>query len=75
MHNAGAIPAELLPRLFEPMAAGERRRERSQGLGLGLFITREILKAHGGAIEVCSSERDGTTFTLALPRTGAGEQR
>jgi len=75
VHNAGAIPADLLPRLFEPMTAGERRRERSQGLGLGLFITREILKAHGGAIEVSSSEQDGTTFTLALPRTAAGEQR
>jgi PAS domain S-box-containing protein len=75
VHNAGAIPAELVPRLFEPMAAGERRRERSQGLGLGLFITREILKAHGGAIEVRSSEQDGTTFTISLPRTAASEQR
>jgi signal transduction histidine kinase len=75
VHNLGAIPEPLLPRLFEPMAAGERRRDRSQGLGLGLFISREIVKAHGGSIEVQSSEADGTAFTVVLPRSAAAEQQ
>ena len=73
VHNMGAIPAQLLPRLFEPMTGGEGRRDRAQGLGLGLFISREIVKAHGGSIEVSSSEAAGTTFRVSLPRTaGAG---
>lgn len=72
--NQGAIPPALLPSLFEPMTGGERRGERSQGLGLGLFITQQILKSHGGSIEVCSTEESGTTFTLILPRGPSGEE-
>ena len=40
----------------------------SRGLGLGLFIVREIVRAHGGVVEVSSSEADGTRFSLRLPR-------
>ena len=75
MHNAGAIPPELLPRLFEPMTGGERRRDGSRGLGLGLFITREVVRAHGGDIAVESHEDRGTTFTLELPRVGREQER
>jgi signal transduction histidine kinase len=39
-------------------------------LGLGLFITREIVTAHGGKIKVDSSEEAGTTFTASFPRSG-----
>jgi PAS domain S-box-containing protein len=73
VHNAGAIPPELLPELFDPMTGSGRRREGSRGLGLGLFITRQILQAHGGSIDVCSSDEHGTTFTLILPRAAATE--
>jgi signal transduction histidine kinase len=66
--NMGAIPPALLPKLFEPMAVSERRRDRSRGLGLGLYITHQILKAHGARIEVCSDEETGTKFTIVLPR-------
>jgi signal transduction histidine kinase len=67
VRNAGRIPAEVLPRVFEPMTGASPGRKNSQGLGLGLFISQQILRAHGGRIDVESSERD-TTFTVCLPR-------
>jgi signal transduction histidine kinase len=68
VHNAGVIPTEVLPHLFEPLTGGERPRDRSRGLGLGLFIAHQIVSAHGGAVTVASSPEAGTTFTLSLPR-------
>jgi len=68
VHNRGAIPADQLPKLFDPLAGGERRREKPRGLGLGLFIAREIVRAHGGAITVRSAAGEGTCFTVRLPR-------
>jgi signal transduction histidine kinase len=68
IHNRGAVPPDLLPVLFDPFR-GTHRREGSQGLGLGLFISEQIVKAHGGRIRVESSEADGTTFSIHLPRT------
>lgn len=67
IHNAGAIPEALIPRLFEPMAGGDRRRDKSHGLGLGLYISQEIIRAHSGLITVRSSEAEGTSFTVMLP--------
>lgn len=68
VHNHGeAIAPALLPSLFEPMTRGTKT-SRGRSVGLGLFIVREIAKAHGGAVSVRSSEREGTTFTLTLPR-------
>ncbi len=65
--NAGSpIPLELLPVLFEPFRRGAASRAR--GLGLGLYIVKQIVTAHGGNIDVCSTAEDGTTFTLRLPR-------
>jgi PAS domain S-box-containing protein len=68
IHNMGAVPMELLPHLFEPMAGGDRRLHKSRGLGLGLYISREIVKAHGGEIRVETSLERGTTFSVRLPR-------
>ena len=50
------------------MIAGDRRRDGSRGLGLGLFITQRIVEAHGGSVDVVSTESTGTTFTVTLPR-------
>ena len=73
VHNKGRpIRAESLAKLFEPLAQtkdfGGDRHSGSSGLGLGLYIAREIAIAHGGSIDVASSEQDGTTFTARLHR-------
>jgi PAS domain S-box-containing protein len=72
VHNEGAIPETVLPTLFDPFRGTRHRREYSRGLGLGLFIVKEIVRAHGGTVDVASSEKEGTTFTLSLPRRGDG---
>lgn len=73
VQNPGTpIPEELRERLFDPFRQGEGEREhgrrRNGGLGLGLFIVKEIVQSHGGTVEVTSSQKDGTTFTVRLPR-------
>ena len=57
------IPAELLDTLFERFARGPG----SSGLGLGLYLARQIAQAHGGTLEVTSKPGDGTRFEIALP--------
>ncbi len=65
VHNRGApIPPDFLPIMFHPFQRGANDRG---GLGLGLFIVREIVRAHGGDISVASTAEAGTTFTLQLP--------
>jgi signal transduction histidine kinase len=65
-----AIPAELMPVLFEPFRRGPAAEKPSRfgGLGLGLYIARHIVLAHGGTITARSNADDGTTFTVSLPR-------
>jgi PAS domain S-box-containing protein len=67
------IPADFMPRLFEPFRRGpDAGGGRRKGLGLGLFIARQIVLAHGGSIEARSSETSGTAFTVRLPRRVPG---
>lgn len=61
------IAPEVLGRLFQRFGRGVSAR-RYGGLGLGLYIVRQILDAHGGTIEVKSSVGTGTVFTVELPR-------
>jgi len=68
VHNEGPpIPADVLPSVFEPLARGGAEGA-SHSIGLGLFIARAIVAAHGGHIQVSSSTETGTTFTVALPK-------
>jgi two-component system sensor histidine kinase/response regulator len=69
VHNAGAVPAAIMPVLFEPFRCGaNEKQERSNGLGLGLFISQQIVLAHSGTIDVSSSEATGTRLVVRLPR-------
>ncbi|NRD55001.1 response regulator [Corallococcus sp. AB030] len=71
VHNAGApISPELLPRLFAPLERGTpHQADRSdRSIGLGLFIVRQVVHAHGGTVSVTSTAEAGTTFTVRLPR-------
>jgi two-component system sensor histidine kinase/response regulator len=74
VHNAGAIPTELMPTLFDPFRRrwGDRPAS-SKGLGLGLYISQQIAQAHGGMVGVTSSVDAGTTFTVRLPRRAPDE--
>jgi signal transduction histidine kinase len=59
-----------MPQLFDPFRRGTSDRNRSApgaGLGLGLFIAQQIIRAHDGRIEVSSSATDGTTVSVRLP--------
>jgi signal transduction histidine kinase len=68
VHNAGNIAPDLLPVVFDAFRGRRDRRRDASGLGLGLYITRAIVEAHGGTIDVVSSEAEGTMFTMVLPR-------
>ncbi|HEY6051342.1 MAG TPA: ATP-binding protein, partial [Thermoanaerobaculia bacterium] len=64
-------PEQLRPTIFEPFRRGTADEQRNRrGLGLGLFITREIVRAHRGTIEFLSAG-GRTTFILRLPVASA----
>ena len=63
--------ADDIPALFEPFRRGAHEDRSPRGLGLGLYIVKQIVQAHDGSIGVESTDAAGTTFTLHLPR-GAG---
>lgn len=65
-HGPPIAPA-LLPLLFNPFER-DKPGNRSDGLGLGLYISERIVDAHGGTIEVESSAAEGTRFEVLLPR-------
>ena len=67
VHNFGAIPAEVMPTLFEPFR-GRPQHGRNAGLGLGMYIARQIARAHGGDVTVESTAATGTAVTVQLPR-------
>ena len=74
VHNRGnPIAPDDFAGLFEPMKRGSDPAQPVRGVGLGLFIVREIARAHGGEIAVSSSAERGTVFEVRCPR-GAGER-
>lgn len=71
VHNKGLpIPGDIQSRIFEPLERGvERPEDRGmRSIGLGLYIVRSIVLAHGGTVEAHSTQEQGTTFTVRLPR-------
>ena len=66
LNQGAAIPAELLDRLFEPLIRGRHKSVKASNIGLGLFIVKQIAKAHAGDVSVVSSEEEGTCFSVRL---------
>jgi signal transduction histidine kinase len=64
------IPEDEQQQIFEPFVhkGDSASAQPSSGLGIGLFVVREIVEAHNGSIEAVFNERQGTTFTVRLPR-------
>lgn len=73
VHNEGTpIAADALRTIFNALARAQSNEDTKSkpvatNLGLGLYITKEIVAAHGGTIDVTSSEFEGTTFKVFLP--------
>jgi len=71
VHNhAAPIPAPDRARIFEPLVRVAERSSPiiSSHLGLGIYIVRQIVQAHGGIIDVQSTESAGTAFAVSLQR-------
>lgn len=65
--NGSGIPSEDLPFIFDRFWRGDRSRRERTHSGLGLAITKQLIHAHGGTIDVESEIGKGTTFTIELP--------
>ncbi|RYE52533.1 MAG: HAMP domain-containing histidine kinase, partial [Hyphomicrobiales bacterium] len=72
-NDGNPIPERQLPTLFDAMTRGDESESSSHSLGLGLYIVREIAKAHHGGVTVDSKE-DRTVFTVTFPRGEAGRE-
>lgn len=70
--NGCGIPQDDLPRIFDPFFT---TKEAGKGTGLGLFVSRGIIKAYGGDIQVESGAGKGSTFTVVLPAAQSGEKK
>lgn len=72
MNRGPVIPAESLHSIFNPLIQLTKETPQDDrpatSLGLGLYIAREITEAHGGTIEVESTEAQGTRFSVRIPK-------
>jgi signal transduction histidine kinase len=76
VHNGGdPIPPGELSRIFDPLVRGSSaarpKSNRPGSIGMGLYIAREVAKSHNGHIDVISNAKEGTSFTMVLPREAA----
>jgi PAS domain S-box-containing protein len=70
IHNEGEpIPEQRLPSVFEPLQRAVPGIDKAgRSVGLGLYIVNQVVRAHGGSVDVVSTKSLGTTFTVRLPR-------
>jgi signal transduction histidine kinase len=64
MDNGGGIPQKIIDKIFQPFFT---TKPTGQGTGLGLSLSYDIIKAHGGEIKVETKEGEGTEFIIQLP--------
>ena len=64
--NGSGIPPKVLDKIFQPFFT---TKPTGQGTGLGLSLSYDIVKAHGGEIKVETKDKEGTTFIIMLPST------
>jgi signal transduction histidine kinase len=62
--NGRGVPKEIREKIFQPFFS---TKPTGQGTGLGLSLSYDIIKAHGGTLEVNSKEGDGSEFVVHLP--------
>jgi signal transduction histidine kinase len=67
VENGGAIDESMLGEIFDPFRGRQRLPAHRQGLGLGLFIAKQIVDAHGGRIRAAAAD-DRTIFSVELDR-------
>jgi PAS domain S-box-containing protein len=72
-HGPG-IPLEQQRTIFERFKKAPARGEKREGFGLGLYIVRQLVEAHGGRVHVESREGEGATFTVELPLVEASRE-
>jgi signal transduction histidine kinase len=65
-HGKGICP-DKLPYIFDPFVTDKNRANNSEGVGLGLHITKQLVAALQGEIQVSSEENAGSCFTVYLP--------
>ena len=66
-HGMG-IPEAALPNLFQRFyRAPNVDNQKISGIGIGLYVVKEIVTLHGGEVHVTSTEGQGSTFTIGLP--------
>jgi len=62
--NGNGIPQKVLDKIFQPFFT---TKPTGQGTGLGLSLSYDIIKAHGGEIKVETKEHEGSEFIIKLP--------
>ena len=64
--NGNGIPSSIIDKIFQPFFT---TKPTGQGTGLGLSLSYDIIKAHGGEIKVETKEGEGSEFIITLPLT------
>jgi PAS domain S-box-containing protein len=68
------IPAASIPQMFQPFyRAPNTETQQIAGMGIGLYVVREIVNLHSGEVDVISQEGEGSTFIIRLPLVSVGE--
>lgn len=68
--QGAGIPPDVRPHIFDPFYTTKIGNDQ-KGMGLGLSVSRSLVMAMGGTIEVETQSNRGSTFSIVLPRNGA----